>query len=168
MIRKRDRVVGTLAVWIGILIAMGMILDRMNGVATNLQNNWYYGGNVVTGASPEEATRILGALQSMSNDLFLQVRQFTQAELLAYLPYFALLGLILLAGGVLSTLFIWRSVSVPAQISEAIASRMAEDVEGDGKQSTIQSLANLLDDDGELHAVDTTSQPISHQRQEQA
>lgn len=162
MIRKRDRVIGTLAVWIGITLAMGMILDRMNGIAINMLNNWYYAGNVVTGASPEEATQILQAFQTMADGLYRQVRGFAQVELLAYLPYFALLGLLLLVAGVLSTLFIWRSVIVPDQISETIAAGMSED----DAQSPKQSLASLLDDDGEIADVDTDFQPVSNHRQE--
>ena len=92
MIRKRERVIGTLLVWIGILIAMGMTLDRMNGIHIWMQNNRYSSGNIVTGASQEEATQLLETLQSINNELFFQVRQFTFTELIPYLPYFALIG----------------------------------------------------------------------------
>ena len=162
MIRKRDRVIGTLAIWLGILVVLGMILDRMNGIAFSMLHTWYHAGNVVTGASPEEATRILEAFQALNNDLFIQVRQFTQAEMLAYLPYFVVLAIILLAGGVLSTMFIWRSVAVPTQISEAITAHRAADEE----QPTNQSLASLLDDDGEIRDADPDYQTTKNYQQE--
>ena len=163
MVRKRDRVIGTLLIWIGILFTMGMTLDRMSGISITMQNNWYNRGDVVTGASQEEATRLLETLQNINNELFVQVQQFTQTELMTYLPYFLIISAVLLVGGVLSTYVIWRSVVVPEAISEAIAASKEEDEEA---QTDARSLASLLDDDGEIVTADSDFEPEHNHRQE--
>jgi hypothetical protein len=142
MIRRRDRVVGTLAIWVTMLIAMGMMLDRMNIINISMQNAWYYAGSVVTGASSEEAMRILENLQHISNQYYTQTQQFARAELLNYFPLIIILCIILLAGAVVSTYFIWRSVAVPAEVSERIEARKS--------QEATKSLAALLNEDGEI------------------
>lgn len=156
MVRKRDRVIGTLLIWIGILITMSMILDRMNSISLYLQNNWYNSVNVVTGADPAEATQLFENIQSISNDLYFQVRQIAFYELTAYLPVFVFIGIALLVAGILSTYFIWRSVVVPEAIRETIA---AHQEEGNQEPSSRQSLANLLDDDGEILAPTPDLEP---------
>jgi hypothetical protein len=128
-----------------------------------MQNNWYYSGNVVTGASSEEATRILQEIQNVSQGLYNQTQQFAQAEMFHYIPYILLICGILLAGGVISTFFIWRSVIVPTEVSEAIAA--GEIQERKQRRTAPGSLANLLSDDGELH--DSEAEPLpEHNHQE--
>ena len=143
MVRRRERVIGTLLVWIGVLISLAMILDRLNYARITMQNNWYYSGGVVTGASSEEALRLLEEHQELSQEIWMQINQFAQAELLAYFPYIFLLMAVLLVGGVLSTMFIWRSVVVPEAISEMVSEKQAEMREEEGRSL-------VLDDDGEL------------------
>lgn len=163
MIRKRERVIGTLLVWIGILIAMGMTLDRMNYINIRMQNNYYNSGSVLTGANQQEATQLLETLQIINSELFFQVQAFTRAELTPYLPYFLLICAVLLIGGVLSTYFIWRSVVVPEALSEAIAAQREED---ERETSGVRSLANLLDDDGEILTPDADFEPEHNHREE--
>ena len=157
MVRKRDRVIGTLLIWIAVLITMGMALGRLTGYPPMfLQNNWYYSGNVVTGASSEEATRILQEIQNVSQELFNEAQQFAQAEVFQYIPYVLLICGILLAGAVISTFFIWRAVLVPTEVSEAIA---AGDIPDRRRRTAPESLAKLLSDDGELHDSASDPQP---------
>jgi hypothetical protein len=144
MIRKRDRVVGTLAIWAGALIAMGMTLDRMNFINIQMENAWYYTGSVVTGASSEEAMKILEDVQQISNQYFTQTQQFARAELLAYFPLIVIVCMVLIAAAVISTYFIWRSVVVPVEVSERIEARKST-----GEKSTT-TLASLLNADGEI------------------
>lgn len=156
MIRKRDRVVGTLAIWVGALIAMGMMLDRMNSINISMQNAWYYTGSVVTGASSEEAIKILNDLQSLSNDYYTQTQQFVRAEMLTYFPLIVILCMILITAVVVSTYFIWRSVAVPEEVSERIEARKS------AAEKPTTSLANLLNEDGEL--IPEPEQPEQNHR----
>lgn len=144
MIRKRDRVVGTLAIWLGAVIALGMMVDRLNIINIQMQNFWYYTGSVVTGGSSEEAMQSLQNLQSINNQIHMQTQQFARAELLQYFPFIAILCLVLIAAAVISTYFIWRTVAVPAEVSERIEARRSTG----GKPTT--SLATLLNEDGEI------------------
>jgi len=113
MVRKRDRVIGVLLVWVAILIGMALALERLTDLAVNDYNLWYGNFQVVTGANPEEANQALNGLQSLTNDLFFQTRQLGYSELFRYAPMILFIGATLLIGAMLSTLFIWRSVIVP-------------------------------------------------------
>jgi hypothetical protein len=158
MVRKHERVIGTLLVWIGVIVSMSMILDRLNYARVMMQNNWYYSGGVVTGASSEEALRLLEDHQELSQQVWSQVNQFAQVELLTYFPYLLLLGAVLLIGGVLSTMFIWRSVVVPEEVAEMVAEKQAE------VQESERSLSSLLDDDGEINESNHTQKQRQAQR----
>jgi len=144
MIRKRDRVVGTLAIWIGVLLAMGIMLDRLNIINIQMQNYWYYTGGVVTGTSSEEAMQVLQDLQRINNLYYGETQQFARAELFQYFPLVMLLLILLLVAAVISTYFIWRSVAVPVEVSERIEARREREREN------TTSLANLLNEDGEI------------------
>jgi hypothetical protein len=160
MVRRRERVIGTLLVWIAVLISLSMILDRLNYARIMMQNNWYYSGGVVTGtSSTEEGLRILEAHQDLSQEIWVQVNQFAQAELLTYFPYLLLIGAVLLLGGVLSTMFIWRSVVVPEAINEMVAEKQAAMNEPETEHSLV------LEDDGEL--ADSNHHGPQKQRQGQ-
>jgi hypothetical protein len=160
MVRKSERVIGTLLVWIGVLVSLSMMFDRLNYARVMIQNNWYYSGGVVMGAESTEAgLRILEDHQHLSQEIWMQVNQFAQAELLTYFPYLLLIGAALLLGGVLSTMFIWRSVVVPQEVSDMIAEKQAVIHEAE----TARSLSSLLDDDGEI--ADTNHQSAQTQRQ---
>ncbi|MEO8610824.1 MAG: hypothetical protein ABI690_23205 [Chloroflexota bacterium] len=158
MVRKRDRVIATLIVWIGVLVAMSVILGRLSGAALDMQNFWYYSGNVVTGGSSEEALQALNSINGMMNQLQFQTQQFAQAEMFAYLPYVVLLSAIFLGGGLLSTLFIWRSVAVPAELAE----RVKDYKEFVPPPRTVVH----LDDDGELIHMATHSQSTQNYQEE--
>jgi hypothetical protein len=75
-----------------------------------------------------------------------------------------LILIVLLTGAVLSTLFIWRSVIVPAGVNEVVAAKHAQSSD----QADRRTLASLLDDDGELVEPIADVQPIQNQRQEQS
>src|SRR5690606_41098710 len=98
MVRKTDRVIGTLVIWIAVLVMMAWTLGRLTYPFVQVQNAWYH-ASVVTGATSEEALQIFEDLQHVNSELFLQVNQFAQAEMLNYLPYILLVSAILLAGG---------------------------------------------------------------------
>lgn len=165
MVRKRDRVIGTLAIWVAVLITVSMVIDRMNFARLNMQNNWYYSGSVVVGQDSEAAMQIWQDLQSISSEIFTQTQQIAQAELFNYyFPYILLILGVLLIGAVLSTLFIWRSVIVPAGVSEVVAARNAQSHEREDRTP----VASLLDDDGELIEPLPDAQSIQNRRQEQA
>lgn len=159
MVRKRDRVIATLVVWIGILIAMSAILGRFTGPGLDMQNFWYYSGNVVTGGSSEAAVEVLNNINNFTNDVQSQTRQFAQAELLAYMPYIILLSALFLGGGLLCTIFIWRSVAVPGELIERVNAY---------KESASAPEPHLvhLDDDGELVHMPRESQPAPHYQEQ--
>ena len=164
MVRKRDRVVGTLAIWVAVLITVSMVIDRLNYARLNLQNNWYYSGSVVVGQDSEAALQIWEDLQSISSDIFMQTQQIAQADMIDYyFPYVLLILAALLIGAVLSTLFIWRSVIVPAAVSEVMAANSRN-----RDQADRTPLATLLDDDGELVEPVADVQPVQNQRQAQS
>lgn len=156
MLQKRDRVIATLLVWIAVLVALSMAIGRLSFIALDMWGMWYHPGSVITGATSEEAMRILNDFQTFNSELYNQTQQFARAEMLAYLPYVVLIGAVLLVGGVLSTMFIWRSVAVPAEVREAIAA---------GKDQTIRRPEVFeLDDDGELIQTEIDSQPSRNHR----
>lgn len=157
MVRRRERVIGTLLVWIGVLISLSMIFDRLNYARIMMQNNWFYSGGVVTGASSEEAMRLLEEHQALSQDIWRQINQFAQAETLTYFPFIFLLMVVLLVGGVLCTMFIWRSVVVPQEVGDMIAEKQAIINEQEAEHSLV------LDDDGEFVEV---NHPVTHQQRQ--
>lgn len=158
MVRKSERVIGTLMIWIAVPIAMLAALDRLNIVRVHMQNAWYHSTGVVTGAiSPEEGIQLMNELQQVNNDLYFQVQQFAGAEMFNYLPYLLLICAILLVGAIVSTMLIWRSVVVPEAMRQAIAAA-EEDAEETAADHT--SLASLLNDEGELLDPDTDFQPV--------
>lgn len=162
MIRKHERIIATLLIWIAELIAIAFVLDRLTGVRVQMENAWYYSGSVVTGATFQEATQVMEELQSVTGSLFMHARTIAQAELMPYAPYILLICAILLIGGVLSTLFVWRSVIVPDRLKE-----MLNTIENDEDlQSSAQSLASLLEDDGEVAESADTSHPALHPHRE--
>ncbi|MBZ0286956.1 MAG: hypothetical protein K8I30_05035 [Anaerolineae bacterium] len=156
MVRKRDRVIATLIVWIGVLVAMAVILGRLTGPGLEMQNFWYYSGSVVTGGSSEEAMQVLDGINKITNDLQMQTRQYAQAELMAYLPYIVLLSAFFLAGGMLSTFFIWRSVVVPGALMDKV--NLYKEIESEPR-------AVHLDDDGELVHMVMDAEGQQHNRE---
>ncbi len=145
MVRKRDRVIGILVVWIGVFFGMAMALGRLAQPAINHYNVWYWNFQVVTGADPEEASEVIQGMQSVSNDLYYQVQQFANDEILQYAPLILFTGAILLIGALLSTWFIWRAVIVPEATSEEENSLKAN---LPFLHRTAESA--VVDDDGEL------------------
>ncbi len=151
MIRKIDRVVGMLMIWVGVFISMIIIMTRLSYAHLVASNYWYY-ANVVSGATSEQAMRINDDLSTIGQQFYMQAQQFAQAELLTYLPYILLVAAMLLAGAVLSTFFIWRSVLVPDSVTEAL---VAED--------NRQSLTELLED-GELVDLAAAGENVRKER----
>jgi hypothetical protein len=164
MVRKQDRVIGTLVIWIAVSVILSMILDRLNYARLDLINHWYYSGAAVAGTTAEDATRILEELQQVGGDIFAQTQAMARAELLQYFPYILLICAVVIIGGVLSTLFIWRSVIVPAALHETLTQYHKQDAE----QPVSRSLANLLNDDGELAEADDDRQPERNHRPRQS
>lgn len=156
MVRKRDRVIATLVVWIAVFISMAVILGRLTGPGVDLQNFWYYSGNVVTGGSSEEAIAALDNLNKITAELQFQTQQYAQTAVFAYLPYIILLTIIFLGGGMLSTFFIWRSVAVPGELVERVK---------EYREGVPQPRAVHLDDDGELLHTAPESQPNQNDRE---
>lgn len=155
MVSRRDRVIGVLLVWIAICFGMAMALGRLAQPAINQYNVWYWNFPVVTGADPEQANEVIREMNAVSNDLFYQVQQFANAEILQYAPLILFTGATLLIGALLSTWFIWRSVIVPATRDEGntldskhrFASRSANDE---------PDIAVVVADDGELIEYEPT------------
>ncbi|MAS38087.1 MAG: hypothetical protein CL610_29090 [Anaerolineaceae bacterium] len=140
MVRKRERVLGTLIIWSAMLMMLVMLVERMTYPRIHMQNAWY-SYNIVTGATSEEATRILESFQTINSDIYNQLNGFAQAEMAGYLPYILLISGVLLAAGVISTLLLWRLAHVPASVRESMDVHTQEDD---------TPLASLFDDDGEL------------------
>lgn len=140
MVRKRERVLGTLIIWSAMLLMLVMLVERMTYPRIHMQNAWY-SYNIVTGATSEEATRILESFQTINSDIYNQLNGFAQAEMAGYLPYILLISGVLLAAGVISTLLLWRLAHVPASVRESMDAHTREDD---------TPLASLFNDDGEL------------------
>lgn len=141
MVRRRERVIGTLLVWVMLLVSMGMLIDRLNYSRVDSVYHWFNASNVVTGADPAEAQRLIDSARELSNTVYLETRHFAQLELSSYTPLFILVFGLLLLGGVLATFFIWRSVVVPVAVADLDL--------GQPERST-QPMRSLLSDDGEL------------------
>jgi len=144
MVRRRDRVVGTLAIWTAVLVVLGIMLDRLNIINLQMQNFWYYTGSVVTGGSSEEAMEALQSLQNINNQYYGETLKFARAELLNYFPLIIILCAVLITAAVISTYFIWRSVVVPAEVSERIEARKT------AERESARPLSALLNEDGEI------------------
>jgi hypothetical protein len=137
-------------------MAMAVILGRLAEPGLDLQNFWYYSGSVVTGGSSEAAVELLNNINNFTIEIQSQTRQFAQAELLTYMPYIILLCALFLGGGLLCTIFIWRSVAVPGELVERVNAYKES-------ASVPQAQVVQLDDDGEL--VHISPSPNAHPAQ---
>ncbi len=113
MVRRQERLIATLLVWIATLFALLAVLERFTRPILDIQNNWYYVSSVVTSQNPEEANQAINSIQEISNNIYFQTQQFANSELLTYSPAVLVVGAALLIAATLSTMFIWRSVIVP-------------------------------------------------------
>ena len=159
MVRRHERVIATLLVWIAELLAVSFTFDRLNAIRVQIENAWYFSGGVIAAATSEEAAQVMEEFQRLSSEVYSKAQILARAELAAYYPYILLICAMLLLGGIISTLVIWRSVIVPDKLKDMVeAYQEAED----DAQPAAQSLASLLDADGE---IPETFQPEPQQRQ---
>jgi len=112
MVRRQERLIATLLVWIATLLALSAILERLLRPNLDMQNNWYYYAPVVTGENAEEASQAISRIQDISSSVYYQIQQFAHSELLQYSPAILFVSAAILLAAVLSTVFIWRSVIV--------------------------------------------------------
>lgn len=161
MVRKRDRVIGTLVIWIAVIAAMSRIFEVLNRAPFHLHNSWYASGSVLVGQDSESALRVWEDVQSMSSNIYTQTYQFIQTELFSnHLPYLLLIVAALLVGAVIGTLFIWRSVIVPAGMSESIVIRTRSN-----EREERPPITALLEDDGELIEPIADPEPTHNHRE---
>jgi hypothetical protein len=155
MVGRRERVIGTLIVWVAVAIALVTTVGRFDWIYVYPNSLWFNPIGVVTGAASEDVGQLLSSLSTFTSELYTQMSQTAQMELLLYTHYILVVSAVLLLGGVLSTMFIWRSVIVPSTWSEKL-SREKEQIEHQNRAVTVR-----LDDDGEL--IHTEIEPQSRQ-----
>lgn len=113
MVRKYDRIVGTLLIWIAIPIAILTLLNYFLAPRIGWQNAWYWPVSIITTNDPEAAGRALQAIDEISYNIQTSLDQFARDEVWHYAPLLLLIMLTVLAAGALCTYFIWRSVRLP-------------------------------------------------------
>jgi hypothetical protein len=144
MPRRTQRLIATLLVWIAILFTVGIVLGRVGFTWINSYSGAYWPGNVVTGGDAETATRLLGQIQEVNNEVWQQSQMIASELYTQYALWMIALVAIMLAGAVISTFFIWRSVYLPEMQSPADESLLRA-----GKR-------HLLDDDDEASPSEST------------
>lgn len=123
MVRRYERVIATLLIWIAVLVAFTGLIERFSRPIINFQNNWYYFSPVVTGADADEANQAISAVQNTSNQISHQIQAFTEAEILKYTPVLLIVGAVLLIAACVCTFIIWRSIVLPEMqhVSDSMA-----------------------------------------------
>lgn len=113
MVRKQERLMATLIVWAMTGLGLLSVMERFTRPILDVQNNWYYVSSVVTSQDPEAATQAINNIHEVSNNIFFQIQQFANSELLTYSPAVLVIGAALFIAATLCTMFIWRGVIVP-------------------------------------------------------
>lgn len=110
MPRRTQRLIATLLVWIAILLTTGVIVSRAGLLEITSSIGGYWPSNVVTGGDAETVAGLLGRIQSINNEVWSQTQTMANELYTTYALWLVLMIGIILAGAVISTFFIWRSV----------------------------------------------------------
>lgn len=160
MLRKYDRILGTLIIWIAILFSMYFLLGAFTYPRVSSQNVWYWPGNVVVSSDPDAANKAMQSLNAVSDKLYWTVDSFTRNELLAYWPALLVIAVILLAGGLVGTYFIWRHARLPelnSQTEDQLAFKLKNQKPLRRAAQSAEESGFALGEDGEIIQRSRTS-----------
>ncbi len=115
MISRRDRLIGTLIVWLAMFMMLAFLVQQFTAPEVNTWNNWY-GFGAITAAEPEKATRAFEALNTFGNITYQSAHALVTEEMRAYAPLLLVLVLALIGAVMTSTYIIWRSVIIPHSV----------------------------------------------------
>ncbi|MEO8608484.1 MAG: hypothetical protein ABI690_11405 [Chloroflexota bacterium] len=152
--RGRDRLFGTVAIWIAVAIMMNNLLDRFLRITADFSGLWpplnftyqtlpdgsVLPGNAISNLTENQLNEIVNRVGSQiitqTNDIV--------ARQAGNIPIFVILALALILAATLSTFFIWRHAHVeadaPAQAKRATNAKSK-------RGSRVEQVVNALDDD---------------------
>lgn len=151
--RGRDRLFGTVAIWVAVAVMMNNLLDRLLRVSADFSGLWpplnfYYQslpdgsvlpGNPISGLTDtqinEIGNRIGSQIVSQTNDIV--------AHQASNIPVMVILALALILAATLSTYFIWRNAHLEA---DAPAQHKRSAVKSK-RGSRVEQVVNALDED---------------------
>ncbi len=152
--RGRDRLFGTVAIWVAVAIMMNNLLDRFLRITADFSGLWpplnftyqmspdgsVLPGNPISSLSESQLNEIVNRVGSQiisqTNDIV--------ARQAGNIPVFVILALALILAATLSTYFIWRHAHVEAD-APAQAKRPANAKSKRG--SRVEQVVNALDED---------------------
>jgi hypothetical protein len=152
--RGRDRLFGTVAIWIAIAIMMNNLLDRFLRITADFSGLWpplnftYQSlpdGSVLQGnpTSNLTDTQLNEIVNRVGSQIVTQTNDIV-ARQAGNIPIFVILALALILAATLSTYFIWRhahvEVDVPSQAKRAVNAKTK-------RGSRVEQVVNALDED---------------------
>jgi hypothetical protein len=152
--RGRDRLFGTVAIWVAVAIMMNNLLDRFLRVTADFSGLWpplQYTYTLPSPSFPPPDTipnitvdELNEVVNRVGPQIVSQVNDVVARQMAANIPIMVILALALILAATLSTFFIWRHAHVEAD-APAQAKRTANAKSKRG--SRVEQVVNALDED---------------------
>jgi hypothetical protein len=149
VMRGRERLVATVAVWIAFAIVMNNIVDRFTRVSAEFTGLWpnmgFYGSQApVTDADWDRLNQAMDSANQISQSLMNQVNESISAQMTSNMPILVILALALILAATLSTYFIWSKAHL--ELEAAAPARRGSNVKAK-HGSRVEQVVNALDED---------------------
>jgi hypothetical protein len=151
--RGRDRLFGTVAIWVAVAIMMNNLLDRFIRVTADFSGLWpplnvmyqsYPDAPPLPGASNLTVDQLNEVVNRVGPQIISQVNDMVARQMATNIPIMVILALALLLAATLSTFFIWRHAHLESD-APAQAKRAANVKSKRG--SRVEQVVNALDED---------------------
>jgi predicted PurR-regulated permease PerM len=149
VMRGRERLVATAAIWIAFAIVMNNIVDRFTRVVAEFTGLWpnmsFYGMQAPsTDADWDRLSQAMDSANQISQSLMNQVNESISAQMTSNMPILVILALALILAATLSTYFIWSKAHLEPEA--AAPSRRGSSMKAK-HGSRVQQVVNALDED---------------------
>lgn len=163
--RGRDRLFGTVAIWVAVAIMMNNLLDRFIRITADFSGLWpQLNFSSYADIPPLPGTPNYDKFNQIVNEVGAQILNQTNdivaRQMSANIPIMVILALALILAATLSTFFIWRHAHLesdtPAQAKRTASAANVKSKRG----SRVEQVVNALDEDeiaelrARLHDVD--------------
>jgi hypothetical protein len=144
----RDRLFGTVAIWIAVAVMMNNLMDRFIRITADFSGLWppmNFSGEF----SPEQFD-VMNQITETGNrvgiQIFGEVNDIVARQMSTNMPIFVVLALALIVAATLSTYFVWRNAHLDTD--KVSQSRHAQGAARKSKRgSRVDQVVNALDED---------------------
>ena len=146
--RGRDRLFGTVAVWIAVAVMMNNLMDRFIRVTADFTGLWPP-MNFIGEFGPEQFD-VMNQITETGNQVGIQiigeVNDIVARQMSNNLPIFVVLAMALIVAATLSTYFVWRNAHL--ETDSVSRSKHAQAAARKSKRgSRVEQVVNALDED---------------------